>query len=105
MSTTVTMRPRRLSTPAISGGDNGTRVNRSGTNTSCTREIGSPNSWPPIIAVTYSTVLSFIAVMAGPSCRTAQLGGLLLERRDQGPAIELCHVIGQAELLAPLDRP
>jgi hypothetical protein len=23
-------------------------------NTSCTREIGSPNSWPPIMVVTYS---------------------------------------------------
>jgi hypothetical protein len=54
MSTTVTIRPRRLSTPAISPGDNGTRVSRSGMKTSCTREIGSPNNWPPIIAVTYS---------------------------------------------------
>ena len=37
----------------------GTRVIRSGMNTSCTREIGRPNSWPPIIAVTYSMTLSF----------------------------------------------
>jgi hypothetical protein len=59
MSTTVTMRPRRLSTPAISPDDSGTRVSRCGMNTSCTREIGSPNSWPPIIAVTNSeTALS-----------------------------------------------
>ena len=49
MSITVTMRPRRLSTPAISADDSGTRVSRSGMNTSCTREIGRPNSWPPII--------------------------------------------------------
>ncbi|MGY4484238.1 hypothetical protein ACVWWR_003429 [Bradyrhizobium sp. LM3.2] len=56
MSTTVTMRPRRFSTPAISREDNGTRVTRSGMNTSWTREIGRPNSWPPIIAVTYSTM-------------------------------------------------
>ena len=32
------MRPRRLSTPAISGGASGTRVSRSGMNTSCTRD-------------------------------------------------------------------
>ena len=62
MSTTVTMRPRRLSTPAISPGDSGTRVSRSGMNTSCTREIGSPNSWPPIIAVTYSDTAPSVGV-------------------------------------------
>ena len=49
MSTTVTMRPRRLSTPAISADDSGTRVSRSGMNTSWTREIGRPNNCPPII--------------------------------------------------------
>jgi len=26
-------------------------------NTSCTREIGRPNSWPPITAVTYSAMV------------------------------------------------
>ena len=57
MSIAVTMRPRRLSTPAISGGASGTRVSRSGMNTSCTREIGRPNSWPPIITVTYSVIV------------------------------------------------
>ncbi len=35
-------------------------------NTSCTLEIGRPNSWPPIIAVTNSptapSVLSFLLV-------------------------------------------
>ena len=68
MSTTVTMRPRRLSTPAISLEDSGTRVSRSGMNTSWTREIGSPNSWPPITAVTYSatapSVVWFFVLMA-----------------------------------------
>ncbi len=44
MSMAVTMRPRRLSTPAISGAASGTRVKRSGMKTSWTREIGSPNS-------------------------------------------------------------
>ena len=64
MSTTVTMRPRRLSTPAISADDNGTRVSRSGMNTSCTREIGRPNNCPPIKAVTYSvTVPSMVSVL------------------------------------------
>ena len=57
MSTTVTMRPRRLSTPAISADDSGTRVRRSGMNTSCTREIGRPNNCPPITAVTYSATM------------------------------------------------
>ena len=64
MSTTVTMRPRRLSTPAISAEDKGTRVSRSGMNTSCTREIGRPNNWPPIMAVTYSTTVpSMVSVL------------------------------------------
>ena len=64
MSTTVTMRPRRLSTPAISADDSGTRVSRSGMNTSCTREIGRPNNCPPITAVTYSaTVPSMVSVL------------------------------------------
>ena len=64
MSTTVTMRPRRLRTPAISPDDSGTRVSRSGMNTSWTREIGRPNSWPPITAVTYSaTVPSVVSVL------------------------------------------
>ena len=39
---------------AISREASGTRVTRSGMNTSCTREIGRPNNWPPIMAVTYS---------------------------------------------------
>ena len=62
MSIAVTMRPRRLSTPAISGGASGTRVSRSGTNTSCTREIGRPNSWSPIITVTYSMTCSLMVL-------------------------------------------
>ena len=62
MSTTVTMRPRRLSTPAISAGDSGTRVSRSGMNTSWTREIGSPNNCPPMTAVTYSETAPSLAL-------------------------------------------
>ena len=46
MSIAVTMRPRRLSTPAISAAASGTRVMRAGLNTSCTRAIGRPNIWP-----------------------------------------------------------
>ena len=61
MSTTVTMRPRRLSTPAISPEASGTRVSRSGMNTSWTREIGRPNSCPPITAVTYSATAPSLA--------------------------------------------
>ncbi|MGY4552962.1 hypothetical protein ACVMDO_008391 [Bradyrhizobium sp. USDA 4513] len=64
MSTTVTIRPRRLSTPAISLEASGTRVSRSGMNTSCTREIGRPNSCPPITAVTYSAIApSLVSVL------------------------------------------
>jgi hypothetical protein len=44
ISMAVTMRPRRLSTPAISGPASGTRVMRDGLNTSCTHSIGRPNS-------------------------------------------------------------
>ena len=74
MSIAVTMRPRRLSSPAISGGASGTRVSRSGTNTSCTREIGRPNSWPPIVAVTYSMTFSgasLIVVLYAARSRSA----------------------------------
>jgi hypothetical protein len=31
------------------GWASGTRVSRSGMNTSCTREIGRPNNWPPMV--------------------------------------------------------
>src|SRR5207245_7925510 len=106
MSTTVTMRPRRLSTPAISAEDNGTRVSRSGMNTSCTREIGRPNSCPPITAVTYSAtwpsldwVLLVIALSLGQmSGRVAHLGGLLFQRGDQAGTVELGDVIVEAGL-------
>src|SRR6478735_5465275 len=108
MSTTVTMRPRRLSTPAISADDSGTRVSRSGMNTSCTREIGSPNNCPPIIAVTYSetapSVLSFLLVMLVSSCRPVEFGGLFLQRRDQAGTVELGDVIVEAGQPAALDR-
>src|SRR5206468_304328 len=107
MSTTVTMRPRRLSTPAISREDSGTRVSRSGMNTSCTREIGKPNSCPPIMAVTYSTVepstLSVLLVMMTSLCRPL-VGGLFLERRDQAGTVELGDVIVETGLPAALDR-
>src|SRR5664280_1501862 len=82
-SISVTMRPRRLSTAAISGGASGTRVSRSGMKTSCTRTIGSPNSWPPIMAVTYSVRFcwAFPVFMVCSSRRTTDVG-LLLERRQ-----------------------
>src|SRR3954470_16260367 len=119
MSTTVTIRPRRLSTPAISAEDRGPRVSRSGMNTSWTREIGRPNSWPPIKAVTYSaTEPSMVSVLVvviclGPyaraelgSCRMLDLGGggLFLQRRDQAGTVELGDVVVEAGLPAALDR-
>src|SRR5882757_10730788 len=105
MLTTVTMRPRRLRTPAISEDDSGTRVNRSGMKTSWTREIGRPNSCPPITAVTYSaTVPSMVSVLvvmvASLPCvrraclrRVPDLGGLFLQRRDQTGTVELGDVV------------
>src|ERR1700759_4198561 len=112
MSTTVTMRPRRFSTPAISCDDRGTRVSRSGMNTSCTREIGRPNSCPPITAVTYSatrpSAVSFLFDIALFSLRClAEPGGvrgLLFQRRDQAGTVELGDIIVEAGLTAALDR-
>src|SRR4051812_41317357 len=108
MSTAVTMRPRRLSTPATQLDASGTRVIRSGMNTSCTREIGSPNSWPPIMAVTYSVMVSseFFAalLMSWLSCRLVDLGGLFLQRGDQAGPVEFCDVIMETRLAAALDR-
>src|SRR5665811_771024 len=104
-SISVTMRPRRLSTPAISGGASGTRVSRSGMKTSCTRTIGSPNSWPPIMAVTYSVRFcwAFSVFMVCSSRRTTDVG-LLLERRDQPRPVELGDIVVEADLAAALDR-
>src|ERR1044072_7773787 len=124
MSTPGTMRPRRLSTPAISLDDSGTRVSRSGMNTSWTREIGRPNNCPPITAVTYSaTVPSMVSVLvvivllpyarlsslmpSGQACLRRcfpGLGGLFLQRRDQAGTVELGDVIVEAGLPPALDR-
>src|ERR1700759_2112854 len=108
MSTTVTMRPRRFNTPAISWEDNGTRVSRSGMNTSWTREIGRPNNCPPITAVTYSatmpSLLWVLLVIKYSLRRACHLGGLLLERRDQAGTIELGDIVVEAGLAAALDR-
>src|ERR1700750_1253506 len=109
MSNTVTMRPRRLSTPAISCEDKGTRVSRSGMNTSCTREIGKPNSWPPITAVTYSaTVPSMVSVLlvigfTRSLRRALHFGGLFLQRRDQAGPVELGDIVVETGLPAALD--
>src|SRR3954451_8590257 len=100
-SIAVTIRPRRLSMPAISGGASGTRVSRSGTNTSCTREMGRPNNWPPTVAVTYSIVSA--DVFMGVLCRR-QFRRALLERRDEALAIEFGDVIVQSGLAPALER-
>src|SRR5688572_14097264 len=107
MSITVTMRPRKLSTPAISGADSGTHVMRSGMNTSCTREIGRPNSWPPIITVTYSircsaAMLSLLMIWC--SSRLGERDSRFLQRRDQALTVELGDEIAEAGLTAALDR-
>src|SRR5450631_317666 len=103
-SISVTMRPRRLSTPAISGGASGTRVSRSGMKTSCTRTIGNPNNWPPIMAVTYSVKFCWaFSVFMVCSSRRATDVGLLLERRDQSLTVELGDIVVEADLTAALD--
>src|SRR5262245_15742238 len=108
MSIAVTMRPRRLRTPAISGDDNGTRVSRSGMNTSWTRDMGRPNSWSPIMTVTYSMTLSLkVSLLMGAvrsSRRLVDFDVRFLERCDQPLAIELGHEIVEARLPSPLDR-
>src|SRR5512134_3277261 len=108
MSIAVTMRPRRLRTPAISGADSGTRVTRSGMNTSCTREMGRPKSWPPIITVTYSVTCSLMALlsllMVTSLSRLDPLDGRFLERRDQPLAVELRDEIVEAGLATAFDR-
>src|SRR5947209_13788532 len=106
MSIAVTMRPRRFRTPATSGAHSGTRVIRSGMNTSCTREIGKPKSWPPIITVTYSirfsaTILSLLMIA---SRGLDKFNGGFLQRRDQALTVELGNEIVEAGLTATLDR-
>src|SRR5580704_10817230 len=105
MSIKVTMRPRKLSTPAISGGASGTRVSRSGIKTSCTRRIGRPNSWPPIMAVTYSFILLVLlsVFMLAPSRRATDVG-LLLKRRDQALPVEFGDIVIKTDAPAALDR-
>src|SRR3954469_161222 len=106
ISTAVTIRPRKLSTPAISGSDSGTRVMRSGMNTSCTREMGSPNSWPPIITVTYSIRFSaamLSLLMVAPSRCLHEFDRRFLKRRDQALTVELGDEIMEARLASALD--
>src|SRR5262245_43944992 len=107
MSIALPARPGRLSTPAISGEASGTRVSRSGMNTSCTREIGSPNSCSPITTVTYSVTcalkVSLIIVMSAVSRRLVQLDARILERGDQSLAVELRDEIVEPGLASPLD--
>src|SRR5579875_2572558 len=97
MSISVTMRPRILSTPAISGGASGTLVTRSGMNTSCTRRIGSPNRWPSIVAVTYSPMLLLsILFVITRLLRDAIEIALFLERCDQPLAVKFGDEIMEA---------
>src|SRR5215831_3841013 len=107
MSTAVTMRPRRLRTPATSGADSGTRVMRSGMKTSCTREIGRPNSCPPIITVTYSVIWSPTAWLSLLICVSSSCLGVIgrrfLQRRDQALAVELGDEVVEAGLAAAFD--
>src|SRR6202165_4076304 len=106
-STAVTMRPRKLSTPAIAVSDNGTRVNSSGMNTSCTRAIGRPNNWPSSTTVTYSVTHSaptgLSLVIPSSRCLDPLQAGLL-QGRDQALAIEFGHEIVEAGPASALDH-
>src|SRR5581483_256619 len=105
MSIIVTMRPRKLRMPAISGPASGTGVSRLGIKTSCTRPIGKPNNCSPIIAVTYSVtplVPSRLASML--LCRLIDIFGLLLERSDQTLTVEFGDIIVKSDLAPALDR-
>src|SRR5262245_8584194 len=99
----VTMRPRMLMSPATSASANGTGVIPSAMKTSCTRDIGSPKSCPPIVAVTYITVLSGLSFIVVCSRRTFEGGRLLLDRRDQSLPIEFGDVIVETDLPAARD--
>src|SRR5262245_4521814 len=106
-STAVTIRPRKLRMPAISGPDSGTRVSCWGMNTSCTRPIGRPNHWPSSMTVTYSVTLSVPVgsspVMASSRCLDPLLARLL-QGRDQALPIELGHEIVEAGAPTALDH-
>src|SRR5438128_6372308 len=105
-STAVTIRPRKLSTPAISGSDSGTRVSSSGMNTSCTGPIGRPNNWPSsttvMYSVTHSAATELAFVMASSRCLDPLQAGLL-QGRDQALAIEFGHEIVEARPAPALD--
>src|SRR5258707_3536662 len=94
------MRPRRLSTPAISEPASGTRVILANRKTSCIRSIGRPNMWQPAVKVTYSARLSVSFIMS--RC-PIDLGTLLLDRGDQSGAVELGDEIVEANGTAALD--
>src|SRR5207244_6769410 len=86
------------------GPASGTMVVRCGTNTSCTRAIGRPKNWSPIVAVTYSTTDSLAAFMDTLSRRASEIGGLLLQSGDQSLLIELGYVVIKPHAPAALDR-
>src|SRR5262245_17665777 len=108
MSIAVTIRPRRLSTPATSAEASGTRVSRSGMNTSCTREIGRPNSCPPIMVVTYSVMLAAapasFALICQFLCGAVEFGSLFFQRGDQARPVELGDIVVESRLASALDR-
>src|ERR1700723_432610 len=107
MSIAVTMRPRRLSTPAISAPASGTRVIRDGLNTSCTREIGRPNICPATGEMTNSVKAILSCIDISPTARSrrlVQVFSLLLDRRDQPGAVELGDEIVEAHPASALDR-
>ena len=98
----VTMRPRRLSTPAISAPASGTGVMWAGLKTSCTRSIGKPNSCPAAAKVTYSVMIS--SCRSSLSRRPIEVGALLLDRCDQSRAVELGDKIVEPDGAPALDR-
>src|SRR5436190_9299622 len=74
--------------------------------TSCTRSIGSPNNYSPIITVTYSvsSLCVFSVVMMRSSGCLVGVIAMLLERCDETLAVKFCDEIVEAGLADPCDR-
>ena len=124
-SIAVTMRPRRLRLPAISGGASGMRVIACSPRMSRTASTGTPQSWSATVRVTKtyaprrrrrqvargrprSCIVSCIrsCIELIPVIRLMRgdrFGQALLQAGDQRLALELGDVVGEAGIAAGLD--
>ena len=96
ISIKVTMRPRRLSTPAISAGANGTRVNRSGARHPARARMGNPNELPSDQGGdVFAEVLSAASFMVSSRCPADV--GLFFERRNQSLPVEFGDIVVKSD--------